>query len=296
MPDSGRRLFVFGLGYSATALVRLLLAEGWSVTGTRRDPDGAAALAALGVHPVIWDGTSESGAVTAALAGATHVLASIPPDDAGDPVVHHFGPYLERLPGLAWMGYLSTVGVYGDTGGQPVDEDTPPNPSGARGRRRVLAESQWLRLGERSNRPVHLFRLPGIYGPGRSALDKARAGRAPLITRPGHRFSRVHVDDIAGVLRASMDRPRPGAIYNVCDREPAEPATVNAFAYSLLGMAPPPPVPFAEAVKSMSPMARSFWRDNRLVIADRIIGELGYHLRYPSYREGLAAVLAAEKG
>jgi nucleoside-diphosphate-sugar epimerase len=228
-----------------------------------------------------------------ALAGTTHLLLSVPPDAAGDPVLRHHAADIAALD-LAWAGYLSTTGVYGDRGGGWVDEEVALSPSGERGRRRVEAEAAWLDLWRRHGTPVHIFRLAGIYGPGRSALDQVRAGTARRIDKPGQVFSRIHVEDIAAVLEASMARPRPGAIYNLCDDDPAPPAEVILHACRLLGREPPPLVPFAEAEKEMSAMARSFWDDNRRVSNCRIKEELGVRLRYPDYKSGLAAILAAE--
>jgi len=194
---------------------------------------------------------------------------------------------------LAWAGYLSTTGVYGDTGGDWVDETSPRNPTSARSRERVAAEDGWLALAGEHGIPAHVFRLAGIYGPGRSALDQVRAGRAKRIAKPGHLFSRIHVDDIARVLKASMTQPRAGGVYNVCDDEPASAADVTLFACELLGVDPPPAIPFDEAAKEMSEMALSFWRDNRRVSNRLIKDELGVALTYPDYRQGLRAVLAA---
>lgn len=269
------KLFCVGLGYSALVLARRLRGEGWTVGGTVRTPEKAASLAAEGIGAQLF-------AAAEIPPGTTHLLASVPPGDGGDPVLHRFAI---APAGLAWAGYLSTTGVYGDTGGAVVDETAPLDPSGPRGRRRVEAERRWLSAGL----PVHLFRLAGIYGPGRSVLDQVRAGTARRIDRPGHVFARIHVEDIAETLLASMRRPRPGAAYNVCDDEPEEPAEVVAYASRLLGREPPPLVPFDAA--SLSPMARSFWDDNRRVSNARIKAELGVRLRYPSYREGLAALL-----
>jgi hypothetical protein len=277
------RLFCFGLGYSARVLGRRLLARGWSVAGTcqREETLGALAAEGFGTH-LFAPGRALD---PAALDGTTHLLTSIPPDAEGDPVVAAHGSDFSRLP-LVWVGYLSTTGVYGDTGGAPVDESAPLRPSGERGRRRVAAEGAWrsLRL------PLHIFRLAGIYGPGRSALDTVREGKARRIDRPGHVFSRIHVEDIATVLEASIAHPNPGAAYNVCDDEPAAPAAVIEEACRLLGVEPPPLVAFADAVPGMSPMALSFWDDNRRVSNQRIKRELGVTLRYPTYREGLRAL------
>lgn len=265
-------LLCFGFGYTARALAPLLAAEGWAVAGTSRG----------GGADVPFDAPGE------ALERATHVLSSVPPDESGDPVLRR---HAAALAGRQWVGYLSTTGVYGDTGGAVVDESAPLRPTSARARRRVEAEAAWLALWRSRGVPVHVFRLAGIYGPGRSAFDQIRAGTARRIDRPGHAFNRIHVDDIALVLRASMARPNPGAVYNVCDDAPAEPAEVVAHACELLALAPPPLTPFAEAARAMSPMAASFWADNRRVSNARIKAELGVRLRFPDYRAGLRAIL-----
>ena len=196
------------------------------------------------------------------------------------------------MPSLVWLGYLSTTGVYGDRSGGWVDEESELHPSGERGRRRVAAEAGWLDLWRRSGAPVHVFRLAAIYGPGRSPIEALRVGTAKRIAKPGQVFSRIHVEDLASVLAASIARPQPGAVYNVCDDEAAPPEAVVAYAAGLLGIAPPPLVPFEEA--GLSAMARSFYDDNKRVSNARIKSELGVTLRYPTYREGLAAILRAE--
>jgi len=281
-------LFCFGLGYSAGALARTVLAEGWQVTGTCRTMDHGAELEKLGAIPLLFDRAHPLSDLERHLGAATHLLSSVPPDAAGDPVLDlHRAEIAAASSRLAWIGYLSTTGVYGDRGGGWVDERSALTPSGERGRRRLDAERAWTALPQ----PAHLFRLAGIYGPGRSALDTARGGTARRVVKPGQVFSRIHVDDIVAVLRASMARPAPGAAYNVCDDDPADPAAVIAFACDLLGVTPPPEVPFAEA--TLSPMARSFYDDNKRVNNERIKRELGVVLRYPSYREGLRALLKA---
>ncbi len=287
------RLFCFGFGYSAKALAKRCLAGGWSVAGTARSPEKAEAMRASGIESFVFGDGRPLEDFAAALDGTTHLLISAPPDRAGDPVLNAHGKDIGGLKNLAWVGYLSTTGVYGDTGGATVDENSPLVPTSARSRQRADAEAAWLRLHRDSGVPVHIFRLAGIYGPGRSALDQARNGSARRIDKPGHLFSRIHVDDIANVLWASIARPDPGAVYNVCDDEPAAPADVTAEACRLLGVAPPPLVPFDEAEKGMSEMAKSFWRDNRRVANGRIKRDLGARLRYPDYRAGLKAVLAA---
>jgi nucleoside-diphosphate-sugar epimerase len=224
----------------------------------------------------------------AMLAGATHLLVSIAPGEAGDPVLAHHLADLRRCADLAWVGYLGTTGVYGDRAGAWVDEADAVAPTMPRTRRRVAAEGHWLASGL----PVHLFRLAGIYGPGpgRNALDAVRAGTARRIVKPGQAFGRVHVDDIVQVLRASIARPNPGAVYNVADDEPAPPQDVVTFACALLGVEPPPEVPYEQA--DLSPMARSFYADSRRICNARIKRELGVRLHHPTYREGLRAILA----
>jgi nucleoside-diphosphate-sugar epimerase len=295
-PAPGRgRLFCFGLGFSAQALARRLAAAGWAVAGTTRSAEKAAALTAEGLAAFVFDRAHPL--PEAALAGTTHLLVSIAPDDAGDPVLDRHAADIAGLaglaPGLRWAGYLSTTGVYGDWQGAEVDETSELRGAKGRNRRRIEAEAGWLALHQSQGLPVHVFRLAGIYGPGRSALDQVRAGRARRIDKPGHLFSRIHVDDIAATLAASIARPDPGRIYNVCDDEPAAAAEVTAYACKLLGVAPPPLIALEAA--ELSPMALSFWEDNRLVSNRRLHDELGVSLAYPNYRAGLVAILAAER-
>jgi nucleoside-diphosphate-sugar epimerase len=279
---SPRHLLCFGFGYSAQELARHL-GDGWSVTGTSRDDAPAAS--------ELYRFDRDHPLPPAAFADITHILVSVPPDAAGDLVLELHAGDIAAMPSLAWLGYLSTTGVYGDRDGGWVDEGSDLRPTGIRGERRVRAEAGWLDLQRQHGVPVHIFRLAGIYGPGRSAFDALRAGSAKRIDKPGQFFSRVHVDDIAGVLAASMAKPRPGAIYNVCDDEPASPGDVVAHAATLLGVPAPPLVPFDRA--ELSPMARSFYDDNKRVSNALVKRELCVALRYPNYRAGLAAVLAA---
>ncbi len=274
-------LLSLGHGYSAQALARRLIPQGWQVIGTTRNSAKADSLRAEGVTPLLWPGD-----LGPALAQATHILASAAPDAAGD-------PFLQTVPDLAlapatWVGYLSTTGVYGDHKGAWVDESTPLTPASDRGRQRVLAEGQWLATGL----PVHIFRLAGIYGPGRGPFEKVRDGTARRIIKPGQIFSRIHVDDIALVLEASIRRPNPGAAYNVCDDNPAPPEDVLSHAASLLGLPNPPAIPFESA--EMSPMARSFYGESKRTRNNRIKTDLGVSLLYPDYPAGLAALLQAE--
>ena len=292
-------LFCFGLGYTGMALTHHLMGDGWRVSGTCRDNTRAETLCASGISAHVFSG-GESGRseILDALSQATHILSTIPPfagDDAGnsgDPVWRAFSPSLSHMKHLSWIGYLSTTGVYGDTGGALVNEETPPAPTGARGERRVRAEQNWLSLYRDHGMPVHVFRLPGIYGPGRSSFDQIRKGTFRRIHKPEHLFNRIHVDDIVQTLRASMVQPNAGVIYNVCDDEPATPCDVTSYACELMGITPPPLVPFDKAAETMSEMALSFWQDNRRVSNARIKEELGISLKYPSYREGLAAIWA----
>lgn len=274
-------ILMLGHGYSAAALAARL--GGWRVIGTTRSPERAAAMRAGGAEPLDW---TDAGAIDRAIGSAQAILASLPPDSAGDPALQRHGDALAGAR-AEWAGYLSTTGVYGDRGGDWVDETGALAPVGERGRRRVEAEAGWARTGL----PVHLFRLAGIYGPGRSVLDRLRAGTAQRVVRPGQVFSRIHVEDVAAVLSASLAQPAPGRAYNVADDEPAPPADVVAYGAELLGMAPPPEIPFEAA--ELSPMALSFWAESKRVSNRRIRQELGVTLAYPDYRAGLRGILAA---
>jgi nucleoside-diphosphate-sugar epimerase len=286
-----RRLFVFGIGYSALVLARRLKARGWTIAGTCRSEDRRQALAAEGITAFLFDGSRPLTQLDE-LQRASYVLSSVPPDGERDPVLAWHAADLAAMPSLKWIGYLSTTGVYGDRNGEWVTENTGLHPTSARGKARVAAERAWLDLG-RVGQAVHVFRLAGIYGPGRSALDTVRAGRAKRVVKPGQIFSRIHVEDIATVLEASMMRPNPGSIYNVCDDDPAPPQDVIAYACALLGVEAPPEIPFGEAAAEMSAMARTFYADNKRVANRRIQDELGVKFAYPDYRSGLKALLAA---
>lgn len=287
------RLFIFGLGYTSLRLADRLRGAGWSVAGTTRGAEKAASLRAAGIDAFTFDRGQPLADAALALAGATHILSSVPPDERGEPVLDMHGADIAARAGdQRWVGYLSTTGVYGDTGGQWVDEQSPLNAAGTRGQRRVSAEAGWLDLYRAHGVPVHLFRLPGIYGPGRSAIDALRAGTARRVDKPGQVFCRIHVDDIGGALAASMARPMPGTAWNIVDDEPAPAAQVVEHAARLLGVEPPPLEPFDPA--AMSAMAASFYADNRRVRNDRLKQVLGYRLIHPTYREGLAAQMAAE--
>ena len=284
----GKTLFSFGHGFSARALTRLLIPQGWRVIGTTRSADKAESLRASGVEPVLFPGDLPP----EGLSEATHLLISAGPDADGDPVLRALRPEIEKLaPKLEWAGYLSTTGVYGDHQGAWVDETTPLTPSTRRGKWRVAAEAEWQSIPDL---PLHIFRLAGIYGPGRGPFAKVRKGTARRVIKEGQVFSRIHVDDIAQVLAASIAQPNPGAIYNLCDDDPAPPQDVIAHAAELLGLPMPPAVDYEAA--EMTPMARSFYAESKRVRNDRIKDELGVELLYPDYRKGLQALLKEESG
>ncbi|MEM6760612.1 MAG: SDR family oxidoreductase [Pseudomonadota bacterium] len=279
-------LLSFGHGYSAQALTQLLLPLGWRVVGTTRGAEKAAQLRHSGIEARLFPGSD----LSADLDAATHLLISAGPDAEGDPVLRALGAAIAaRARQFQWVGYLSTTGVYGDHQGAWVDENTPLRPSTRRGQWRKDAEAAWRAIPDL---PLHIFRLAGIYGPGRGPFSKVRSGTARQIIKHGQVFSRTHVEDIAQILAASIARPNPGAAYNVCDDDPAPPQDVIVHAAELLGL----PVPLAEPFETaeMSPMARSFYAESKRVKNDRIKDELGVTLLYPTYREGLAALLENE--
>ena len=251
--------------------------------GTTRTAEKAEAIAATGVEPLVWPG----GDAMPALAEATHVLISAGPTADGDPVLNELREAIaSKAAALEWLGYLSTTGVYGDHAGDWVDEETPLTPTTKRGQMRKDAEEAWRAI---PGLPLHIFRLAGIYGPGRGPFEKVRQGTARRIIKQGQVFSRTHVEDIAQVLAASIARPAPGTAYNVCDDDPAPPQEVIAHAATLLGLPVPPAIPIEQA--EMTPMARSFYAESKRVRNERIKTALGVRLRYPTYREGLAALL-----
>lgn len=264
------RLFIFGLGYSSQAIAKLAIEKGFTVAGTVRDAKKIEALKARNIEAILFDEVTP-----AHLVGVTHMLSSIPPQENGDVVI-------PLRPNASWLGYLSTTGVYGDYEGAWVDENSELRPNNERLKRRVAAEKEWLA------RDGHVFRLAGIYGPGRNALEDVIAGEARRIDKPGQVFSRIHVDDIAQVVVASMLNPQPGTSYNVCDDEPAPAHEVVSFACELLGKPVPPLIPFEQA--ELSPMGREFYAANRRVSNARIKDALGIKLYYPSYKEGLKSL------
>jgi nucleoside-diphosphate-sugar epimerase len=275
------RLLIFGLGYCGRAIAEVAEAAGFAVTGTTR----------AGSDCSIPFDQAES-----AIQSATHLLTTAAPGESGDPVLARYAAAIDSAPGLRWIGYLSSTVVYGDRGGAWVDEDTPVAPSQERGQRRVDAEGDWARFADR--RSVDIYRLAGIYGPGRSAFDDLRAGRARRMDKPGHLFGRIHRDDIARAVVAAMQQDRPAGrrVLNLADDEPSESAAVVSEAASLLGVPAPPMVAFADALPGMSPMARSFWAENRRIACRKTKAALGIEWLYPTYRDGLHAILAEERG
>ena len=281
-----KTLLSIGHGYSARALARLLLPQGWQIIATTRTAQRADMLRAEGVEPIVWPEAD----LREALSKATHLLASVAPDADGDPVLNTLSGHIAAAAPFEWTGYLSTTGVYGDHRGGWVDESSPLTPSTKRGQYRARAEADWQTLAKKQSLNLHIFRLAGIYGPGRGPFAKVRNGTARRIIKPGQVFSRIHVDDIAQVLAASIAQPDPGAVYNVCDDDPAPPQDVIAYAAELLRLPVPEAVNWDDA--EMTPMARSFYADSKKVRNDRIKTGLSVCLKYPDYRTGLQALLA----
>ncbi len=288
-------LLCLGMGYSARALAMRLSAEGWRITGSTTREEGLARITDAGWNGVFFDGTSHGGAALhEAITNATHVVVSAAPDERGDPVLRQLAGHIAMADAITWIGYLSTIGVYGDAQGAWIDETAPLQPTSQRSRQRADAEQVWLDFARTSDARIQIFRLAGIYGPGRSAIDNLREGSARRIIKPGQVFNRIHVDDIAGTLMAAIATPKARhAIYNVTDDEPAPPQDVVAYAAGLLGLPVPPDIPFDQA--PLSPMGLSFYAENKRVSNARLKGDLGYVFRYPTYRVGLAA-LAARPG
>lgn len=261
------------------------------MSGTSRSEEGTEALAAAGLGAHRFDGERPSSTAGASLRSATHVLISTPPGRDGDPVLRHHRPDVVGAEALEWIGYLSTTGVYGDRGGGWVDESTPPDPGTSRSRRRLEAERGWGLAAEEAEACLQILRLSGIYGPGRSVLDRLRKGTARRIVGPDLVFNRIHVDDIAGAVAAGAAHPEVEGVINVSDHEPAPPSEVVAYAAGLLGMDAPPEVSVRDA--DLSGAALSFYEENKRVRSTRLESALGYRLRHPTYREGLEAVLGS---
>ncbi|WP_417692882.1 SDR family oxidoreductase [Roseibium sp.] len=281
------RLFVFGIGFSSRAFIEEVRDQFHWIGGTTRSPDKAADLKAAGIEALLFDGETASAGLTDALSNATHVLVSIAPGETGDPVLAACAPALQAARPV-WIGYLSTVGVYGDHNGAWVDEDTVCKPVSKRSVQRVAAETAWLEFAAQNDLPVQIFRLSGIYGQGRNTFVNFQKNKARRLIKPGQVFNRIHVEDIAGAVAASLRKPMT-RIYNVTDDMPAPPQDVVVLAASLLGVAPPPEIAFETA--DLTPMARSFYGENKRVSNHRMKAELGYNLRYPTYKDSLPVLI-----
>lgn len=291
MEQKNKHLFCFGFGYCSEYLTSGLQQDGWRISGTTRDPEKRKELRSRGIQAHLFDFDVPLLDPLYMMRDVTHILISTPPSEDGDPTFNIHAHDIQQLQNLEWVGYLSTTGSYGDRGGEWVDENTPPRPTTRRGSRRLKAEDQWLSLYKNYNIPTHIFRLAGIYGPGRSAIDSVRSGIARRIDKPGHAFSRIHVDDIVNVLLASIVNPKMGEIYNLCDDVPAPSHEVILYACELLGVQPPPLIPYDKV--DLAPITQSFYADNKRVHNDKIKKELGVRLKYENYQQGLKACLEA---
>lgn len=293
-PDHKNSLFCFGYGYCCDYLGHVLQAKGgWNISGTTRDTSKRALLKENGINAYLFDYEKPLGDPHKFLEGVTHVLISTPPNDDGDPTYSMHADDILAMPNLKWVGYLSSTAVYGNRDGEVVDEYSEVRPTSQRGTRRAKAEEQWRTLGRKENLPIHIFRIAGIYGPARSALDTVRAGVARRIVKEGQVFSRIHVDDIVQTLIASMLNPNPGNVYNLADDEAAPSHEVIAYACELLGVESPPTVPFEDA--NLPPIARSFYLDNKRVSNEKIKRDLGIKLLHPDFKSGLEACLKGER-
>ncbi len=295
MESPRKRLFCFGYGYTADYLGHALQTndDGWTIGGTTRDNDRRRELLSRRVRARVFDLEHPIEDPKTLFGRFSHLLISTPPNDLGDPVFNTHAEDLINLSNLKWVGYLSSAAVYGDRAGGQVDETSEVRPTSQRGSRRALAENQWLSLYKNHGLPVHIFRLAGIYGPGRSALDSVRAGVARRIDKPGHVFNRIHVEDIINTLLASFAKPNPGAVYNLADDVPVSSHEVIAYACQILGLPVPPVIPFEQA--DLAPITLSFYKDNKHVLNQKIKEELGVKLKYPDYRSGLEGCLRAEE-
>ncbi|OQW51652.1 SDR family oxidoreductase [Candidatus Raskinella chloraquaticus] len=280
---------IIGMGYSAAAITRSLVGE-MPVSATIRRRENYHKVETLGARPILFDGESVSAELADALATTTHLLISAPPGASGDPLLLRHRPDVLAAPRLGWIGYLSTVGVYGNHDGRWVDETTMPQPNSARARQRLGAEADWQKLAQQRGTPVQIFRLGGIYGPGRNTLVALADASQRRIVKPGQVFNRIHVQDIAGMVLAGMAHPQAGPVLNGVDDEPAAPQDVVVYAAGLMGRDPPPAITLDEA--DLSPMGRSFYAENKRVSNRATKAQLDYRLLYPTYREGLAALAA----
>lgn len=293
--NNNKKLFCFGYGYVAEHLAKTLKDHdpAWQICGTTRDVDKLNMMREDGVKAFLFSDQAPFTDPDLILGGVTHILLSVPPDDAGDPVFQAHARDILRISSVKWIGYLSSTSVYGNRDGDWVDEESEVRPSSQRGSRRAKAEQQWLKTRRIAGIPINIFRVSGIYGPDRSALDTVRVGNVRRIDKPGHAFNRIHVDDIVQSLEASMDQPFPGDIYNLADDDPSQSHELLAYACTLMGKTPPPIIPYDEA--DMVPIARSFYKDNKRVRNTKIKDKLGVKLKYPDYKTGLDAIFSSEK-
>jgi len=287
-----KHIFCFGFGYVANFMAARLAHLGCKISGTTTDPDKKKFLENMGYKMWLFDHYHMIPDVLGALKDVTHILISIPPNEEGDFVYNVFGQDMPMLKNLEWVGYLSAASVYGNHDGAWVSEETPPAPTSRRGSLRMEAEENWYSLHLSDKIPLHIFRLAGIYGPGRSAIDAVKSGTARRLDKPGHVFNRIHVEDIVQVLVASMMHPNPVSIYNVSDDMPTPSQEIIQFACNLLGMDSPPLEQFTQT--DMAPIMRSFYSDNKRIRNDKIKNELNVNLLYPDYKKGLQACLEVE--
>lgn len=286
------KVFFFGVGYCARALIRRT--PSIEASGTARSEVRVAALRAKSVDAHVFDGVCADPGIGPALERAEAIVVSIPPRGPGDGPLERFAAAIAEAPALRRILYYSTIGVYGDHGGQWVDETSATLTRSDRGLARLVEEARWIEAGGARRVAVDILRLPGIYGPGRNALVRLRAGDGRRIVKPGHVSNRAHVDDIAEVSRLVLTHGLPGQIWNVADDEPAPPQDVVAYAAALLGLEPPPEEPFGEA--RLSPMAQEFYADNKRVSIAKAKTLLGFEPAYLTYREGLKALAEAGRG
>ncbi len=286
-------VLILGFGYSAARIAVRLAHRGWRVSGTATSAGGALRVRSAGHTGLVFDGEGPEPALAEAIARATHIVVSIPPGTDGDPTLRWHAGGIARSASLQWIGYLSTVGVYGDRGGGTVDETATPRPGSERSRQRVVVEEEWLEIGRRAGKPVALIRIAGIYGPGRSAVDNILAGTARRILKPGQVFNRIHVADLAAIVEAAAVQKAAGVLH-ACDTLPAPPEDVIEHAAELLGRPVPEGIPFEQA--ALSPMGRSFYSECKRVSSEATLRRLGIKLAMPTYREGLAAIVGDLRG
>jgi nucleoside-diphosphate-sugar epimerase len=290
------RMFFFGYGYTASHLAQLLRAEGWSMAGTTRTTDKVNGMWDQGVEPHVWNGKAPIEGPGRIMKNVTHILHSVPPTTQADPVLrNHLKLLIQLAPQLEWYGYISTTSVYGDTQGEVADESYEPNPSLPRGKSRLRVEKRHRQLFKKKQLPLHIFRAGGIYGPGRSLVRRALQEPQQIIHKEGHITSRIHVDDLAQILRASIEQPNPGSVYNCVDDMPAPMEDPMKYALERLGKPVPPSVPYEQVEDKLKRGMKSFYEESRQVSNAKIKSELGVTLKYPTYREGYDAIISTLK-